>query len=171
MKIKRQEVCTKCTKGNYYMFFKCDQCQSNRVYTKDIDYEVDIPQSAMDGHKIIIVGESHRSISASPGDLYIFVKVKEHFLFKRESQFNLTTNLEMDVFETISRKKIIVTGIDGQQYAIRKHKYQTFMPNTRIKIKDAGLFDPITMKRGHMNVIVDIINYEKMTPKQKIGER
>jgi DnaJ-class molecular chaperone len=120
-----------CSLGQYYKFFTCKQCQSQRVYYKEVDIEIELPQSVEDGYKIVLPGQSHRSINAKNGDLNIYIKVEKHFLFTREpSTFNIAMELKMNVHETITRNKFIITGIDGQQYSIGKSKYQTLMPNT-----------------------------------------
>lgn len=171
VKIKRQEVCTKCSKGNYYKFYTCSVCRSDRVYYKEVEFQVNIPRSTKNGYKIVFPKESHRSLVAQPGDLNVFVKITKHPIFslKDGGGVHLKMKRTISVHETISKRKFTIRTIDKRKYYIKKPQYQTFMPNTCIKIKNAGLYDPERDKRGHLYVYFDIKDYDKMRKDQKLG--
>lgn len=169
-KVTRQEVCDRCADGNFYMYFTCDQCQSKRVYYKEVELEVEIPRSCLtEGFKIILEKESHRSLNVTAGDLNVFVKVDKDPFYKIEANYGLSMSLDMSVFEIISKKKITVSTIDNQKFVIKKPKYQTFMPNTRIKIKNGGFFNPRSRRRGPLFVIINVKNFDKLKTEQKLG--
>lgn len=169
VKIKRQEVCNKCCKGNYYKFYTCSVCHSERVYYKEVDFEVNVPQSCQNGYKIVLPKESHRSLSAEPGDLNIFVTIIRHPIFSVQGKYHLKMKYVLSVHQVITKKKFTIKSIDNSKYRIKKPKYQTFMPNTCVKIKNAGLFDPERAKRAHLYVYFDIKDFDKMRKDQKIG--
>ena len=61
----------------------CKECNGKKILTKNEKVEVMIPIGTPDDDKIVIKGKGNEHFEASPGDLIIVVKIKEHPIFRR----------------------------------------------------------------------------------------
>lgn len=66
---------------------KCPTCHGSGIEKERIEKKVKIPAGIDDGQRLRLDGMGEASPNGGPnGDLYIFVRVKEHSLFEREGQ-------------------------------------------------------------------------------------
>ena len=76
-------TCPQCAGNGKHAEKECRDCKGtgSQIYTEKL--EVEIPAGVDTGSRLRVAGMGERGRSAS-GDLYVFVMVKEHRLFKRE---------------------------------------------------------------------------------------
>lgn len=115
----------------------CGSCQgTGRVYKKRT-LEVNIPAGVDTGVRMRLSGEGDAGLNGSaPGDLYVFLSVKEHELFKREGEF-LFCEVPLPMTTAALGGEVLVPTIDGQGEKVTvKAGLQS---GTQIRLKGKGM--------------------------------
>ena len=80
-----ERTCPKCGGRGEMIATPCRNCGGSGREHKEKQLSVSIPQGVEDGTRIRLNGEGESGLrGASPGDLYIFLSLKQHRLFKRD---------------------------------------------------------------------------------------
>ncbi|MCJ9429853.1 molecular chaperone DnaJ [Kordiimonas marina] len=80
-----ERTCPKCHGSGRIIINPCKTCRGAGTVHKDKTLQVKIPQGVEEGTRIRLSGEGEAgSRGAPPGDLYIFLSIKPHPLFKRD---------------------------------------------------------------------------------------
>lgn len=104
--IKKDKMCKKCN-GNKYLNIKKTKL-------------VDIPKGSIDGEYIVFENEGHTFIENNTrSDLVVFIKEKEHKIFKRgftikniSDPYNLFTEIDITLAEALCGFKKTIKGLD-----------------------------------------------------------
>lgn len=128
-----ERTCTTCQGTGQVIERPCRGCSGAGRKHKDKNLSVNVPTGVEDGMRIRVAGEGEAGLrGGSPGDLYLFVSIRPHKLFKREGPhlycrvpINLTTAALGGEFEvpTIDAGRARITippGTQtGQQFRLR----------------------------------------------------
>jgi molecular chaperone DnaJ len=80
-----ERTCATCQGGGRVIEKPCRKCRGTGRVHKDRTLSVTIPAGVEDGTRIRLAGEGEAGLrGAPPGDLYIFLSIKPHRLFRRE---------------------------------------------------------------------------------------
>ncbi|MEE9139845.1 MAG: molecular chaperone DnaJ [Alphaproteobacteria bacterium] len=80
-----ERTCATCQGGGRVIEKPCRKCGGSGRVHKDKRLSVTIPAGVEDGTRIRLVGEGEAGLRGAPtGDLYIFLTIKPHRLFRRE---------------------------------------------------------------------------------------
>ncbi|MGD6858418.1 MAG: molecular chaperone DnaJ [Enterobacteriaceae bacterium] len=80
-----QQTCSKCNGEGKIIRYPCKKCHGSGIFEKYNNIDINIPSGINSGDKMRIKGAgSISNIDSHKGDLYIFINVKKHQIFKRE---------------------------------------------------------------------------------------
>lgn len=85
--VRVQTTCPQCRGAGAIITEPCTSCRGHGVVQERVQKNVNIPAGVEDGMKVRVPGEGEPSPEGGqPGDLYVFVAVRNHRLFQREGQ-------------------------------------------------------------------------------------
>jgi len=114
-----QQTCPQCAGSGEEITNPCKDCngQGNKQTSKKIS--VTIPRGVDDGTRIRLAGKGEAgSRGGASGDLYLFVNVKSHELFKR-SDVNLFFEFPISIADAALGTTIEIPTIDGKKAKIK----------------------------------------------------
>ena len=80
-----ERACSTCAGAGRVIENPCGTCRGNGRIQKEKTLSVNIPAGVEDGTRIRLAGEGEAGVrSTAPGDLYIFLSIEEHPIFKRD---------------------------------------------------------------------------------------
>tara|TARA_B100001142_G_scaffold37221_1_gene32646 strand:- start:5239 stop:6378 length:1140 start_codon:yes stop_codon:yes gene_type:complete len=114
-----QQTCPQCTGSGEEITNPCTDCngQGNKQISKKIS--VSIPKGVDDGTRIRLAGKGEAGTrGGASGDLYLFINVKSHDLFKR-SDVNLFFEFPISIADAALGTTIEIPTIDGKKGKIK----------------------------------------------------
>lgn len=161
-----ERTCHDCNGTGENVSDPCKDCHGQGRVHKDKTLNIDIPAGVDDGMRIRIAGEGEAGVrGGKPGDLYVFVNVKDHNIFKRDEEdihcivpLKVTTAILGGAIEvpTIAGTKAKVTIPEGTKSGTQFRLRGKGMP----VIKSGG-------RKGDMIVHTELEIPVKLTKKQK----
>ncbi|MEM1398413.1 MAG: molecular chaperone DnaJ [Pseudomonadota bacterium] len=160
-----ERVCPTCSGAGRIIQNPCITCNGTGRTETDKELEVKIPAGVDDGTRIRLSGEGEAGMrGAPPGDLYIFLSIKPHKLFKRDgadlycvAPIPMTTAalggaIEVPTIEG-ARAKVSIPG--GTQ------------PGAQFRLRSKGVSVLRSSNRGDMYVQVRVETPVNLTKRQK----
>ena len=114
-----QQTCPQCAGSGEEITNPCSECsgQGNKQISKKIS--VTIPKGVDDGTRIRLSGKGEAGTrGGASGDLYLFINVKSHELFKR-SDVNLFFEFPISITDAALGTTIEIPTIDGKKAKIK----------------------------------------------------
>jgi len=114
-----QQTCPQCAGAGEEITHPCNDCngQSNKQTTKKLS--VTIPKGVDDGTRIRLAGKGEAGTrGGSSGDLYLFINVHSHNLFKRSDE-NLFFECPISIADAALGTTIEIPTIDGGKAKIK----------------------------------------------------
>jgi molecular chaperone DnaJ len=129
-----ERTCTTCQGTGHIIKDPCKNCYGQGRVLKDRTLKVTIPAGIEDGSRVRLAGEGEAGLHGAPsGDLYVFVEVQPHRLFKRQGSdlyFNATIpmatailggDVEVPTIEGGRARVSIPSGAQsGKQFRLRR---------------------------------------------------
>jgi molecular chaperone DnaJ len=110
-----ERTCPTCSGTGRVISDPCEACGGSGRVHREKTLSVTIPQGVEDGTRIRLTGEGEAGTrGGAPGDLYIFVSVAPHRMFKREGS-NLYCRVPIPVTTAALGGQIEVPTIDGRR--------------------------------------------------------
>ncbi len=129
-----RRTCSTCNGSGQIIRNACTECQGHGYKQVQRKLRVNIPAGVDDGNRLRLSGEGQPGVNGGPpGDLYVFLKVKEHLFFERQeadlhctiplnlAQAALGCEIEVPTLEQPSKLKIPEGTQNGAQFKLR-HK-------------------------------------------------
>jgi molecular chaperone DnaJ len=114
-----ERTCPTCSGLGQIIKNPCATCAGNGRIEKERSLSVNIPAGVETGTRIRLAGEGEAGMRGGPtGDLYIFIEVAEHELFKRESQ-HLFCRVPVSMSSAALGGDIEVPTIDGGRSRVK----------------------------------------------------
>lgn len=114
-----QKTCGNCQGAGQVISDPCRTCSGSGRVQKEKTLSVKIPAGVEDGNRIRLSGEGEAGIRGGPpGDLYIFVSVRPHELFKRHGE-NLYCRVPIPMTEAVLGGEIIVPTLSGKKAKVK----------------------------------------------------
>lgn len=163
-----ERPCPKCGGQGEYVSDPCKTCDGSGQTRVTRDLDVTIPAGVEDGTRIRLSGEGDAAPASSGagqrGDLYLFVHVKPHDIFQRESA-NLFCDAPVPMTIAALGGEIEIPTIDGGR---------TFMKipagsqsGQRMRLKGKGMSVLRSAARGDMYVELSVETPSKLTARQR----
>ena len=110
-----ERTCPTCSGTGRVISDPCEPCGGSGRVHREKTLSVTIPQGVEDGTRIRLTGEGEAGTrGGAPGDLYIFVSVAPHRMFKREGS-NLYCRVPIPVTTAALGGQLDVPTIDGRK--------------------------------------------------------
>ena len=114
-----ERTCPTCQGAGQVIPEPCDTCHGAGRVERSKNLEVQIPAGVDDGTRIRVAGEGEAGQrGAGPGDLYIFVALKPHAIFKRDGT-TLFAQVPVSITTAALGGEIEVPGLDKQPATIK----------------------------------------------------
>jgi molecular chaperone DnaJ len=108
-----ERTCNTCHGTGHIIKDPCKNCYGQGRVLKDRSLKVTIPAGIEDGSRVRLSGEGEAGLNGAPsGDLYVFVEVHSHRLFKRQGS-DLYFNATIPMSTAILGGEVEVPTIDG----------------------------------------------------------
>lgn len=145
-------TCPKCN-GSGRLMNACPSCHGDGRLTRAESVDVRIPPGAQNAARLRVAGKGNAGThGASPGDLYITVRVEPHPIFQRTGD-DIEIKIPITVWEASLGAKIEVPTIDGR--ALLKIPQGTRNAQ-RFRLREKGVFNSRKNTRGDQIVEVEI---------------
>lgn len=131
--------------------------RDTRGKLKSEKISVRIPPGVDTGSKVRVKGKGEQS-GSKRGDLILKVKVLPHPIFKRENN-NINLELPVTFYEAALGTKVEVPTIDGNAQVVIPAGVQN---GTKLRLKNKGVKNIKTGKKGNQYVIIKIVMPEKI---------
>ena len=114
-----ERTCPTCQGAGQMINNPCKSCSGAGRTEKERSLSVNIPAGVETGTRIRLSGEGEAGLRGGPsGDLYIFIEVKEHALFQRDS-VNLYCHVPVSIGTAALGGDIEVPTIDGGRSRVK----------------------------------------------------
>jgi len=148
-----QQTCPQCNGYGETISKACTKCKGNGKVQSDENVSVKIPKGVDDGNRIRLSGKGEAgSRSGGSGDLYLFISVQNHSLFKR-SEENLFFELPITFTDAALGTTIEVPCIDGSKTKVKIPEGTQY--GKQLRLKDKGM--PILRKSSCGDLYIRII--------------
>ena len=114
-----QQTCPQCSGSGEQITNPCKNCSGSGKKQTDKNLSVTIPKGVDDGTRIRLSGKGEAgSKGGSNGDLYLFINIKSHEIFKR-SEENLFFECPISIADATLGATIEIPTIDGGKAKIK----------------------------------------------------
>ena len=160
----RVGTCDECNGSGEIIKEKCPKCHGSGREIKSRRINAKIPAGVDSNSIITISGEGEHGLrGGSPGDLYIYISVKEDEIFKREGN-NIFLNIPISFTEAALGAKIVVPTLEGNEDYTIAEGTQT---GTQFRLKSKGVPSIRGVGRGDLYFTVDVKVPTKLSDKQR----
>ena len=160
-----ERTCPKCQGAGYFIKNPCKKCSGSGRLRKDKSLSVNIPAGIEDGVRIRLTGEGEAGLRGSPpGDLYIFVSIRSHEIFQRDSS-HLFCRVPIPITTAALGGTVEVPTLDGKRARITiPSGTQT---GKQFRLRSKGMPEMRSKHFGDLHVETLIETPINLTKKQK----
>ncbi len=156
-------TCPSCHGEGKVIKESCAECRGQGRIERAHTIEVAIPAGVDNGMRLRVGNEGEPGENGGPpGDLYVFIEVKEHAFFERRGA-DLYCNIPVTVAQAALGAEITIPTLNGEEKLSIPEGTQ---PGTLFRKKGKGLPDPHGGK-GDLYVNVRVVIPSKLTKEQK----
>ncbi|WP_425362716.1 molecular chaperone DnaJ [Candidatus Tisiphia endosymbiont of Hybos culiciformis] len=160
-----EQTCAKCQGAGQIIKNPCKKCHGQGRYSQHRNLLVNIPAGIEESTRIRLTGEGDAGIrGGNNGDLYIFVTVKPHDLYKVDG-INLHCRLPISFIKAILGGEIEVPDIEGGK--VRLKIPAGTQNGEQLRLKGKGMSKVRSTIRGDMFAHMHIEIPKNLTKKQK----
>lgn len=114
-----ERTCQTCSGTGQIIATPCKSCHGQGRVRKEKNLEVKIPAGIDDGMKMRVADEGEAGVRGAPaGDLYVFINVKHHKMFKRDGD-KIFCKVPIQMIDAALGGDIEVPSIDGERVNIK----------------------------------------------------
>jgi molecular chaperone DnaJ len=148
-----QQTCPQCQGNGESIGTACKKCNSAGKVQSDESVSVKIPKGVDDGTRIRLSGKGEAGAkSGANGDLYLFISIQNHSLFKR-SEENLFFELPITFADAALGTTIEVPCINGSKVNVKIPSGTQY--GKQLRLKDKGM--PILRRSSFGDLYIRII--------------
>lgn len=160
-----EQGCPRCGGAGQIIKNPCKKCNGEGRVHSDKTITVSIPAGINDGNRIRLAGEGQAgSRGGPPGDLYIFVSIKPHAIFRVENG-DIHCRVPIDFPTAVLGGEVEVPSIDGKKIKLKIP--EGTQNGDKLKIKDKGMSNIRSSVRGSMICHIFIEVPKKLSDSQK----
>lgn len=142
----------------------CPTCRGEGRFAQESTITVSIPAGVNDGTRVRIAGQGEAGQRGSPpGDLYVFVSVRNHGVFHREKT-ELAVELSISFAQAALGATVEVPTLEGRAELKIPPGTQS---GERLTVPGQGLPALRGGKRGNQHVFIKVRTPTKLTPRQR----
>ena len=159
-----RRTCSTCNGSGQIIRNPCGECHGHGYKQVQKKLKVHIPAGVDTGNRLRLAGEGQPGANGGPqGDLYVFLKVKEHPFFERQEN-DLHCTIPLNVAQAALGCEIDVPGIEGTQKLKIPEGTQS---GAQFKMRHRGAPIVNTNGRGDLYVHVTVRTPSKVTREQR----
>ena len=156
--------CTQCRGAGQIITDPCEQCSGSGHIERERPLTIQIPAGVDDGSRIRSVGHGEAGVRGGPpGDLYVFLRVSPHKLFRRDGE-DILVELPITFAQAALGADLDVPTIHGSEPITIPAGTQT---GTRIRIRGKGVPRLRGSGNGDHIVFVTVVTPTKLNKEQR----
>jgi molecular chaperone DnaJ len=160
-----ERTCHDCNGSGSKISDPCTSCHGDGRVQDEKTLSVNIPAGVENGSRIRLSGEGEAGIrGASNGDLYIFVSLEEHDLFKRQNN-DLYITMPIKMSTATLGGTIEVPVIEGGKAIVTIP--QGTQSKSKFRLKGKGMSVMQSSRRGDMYIVVEVETPVSLSARQK----
>ena len=157
-------TCPACRGQGQMIREACAQCRGQGMIERERTIELRIPAGVDNQTRLRVAGEGEAgSNGGPPGDLYVFLEVKEHPFFERRNA-DLYCSIPVSIAQAALGAEISVPTLNGEEKLKVPEGTQS---GTIFRLKGKGLPNPHGGGRGDLYVNIRIVTPTKLTREQR----
>lgn len=162
--IQTETTCHACSGTGFKFKNTCETCKGKRLNRKTKTINFKVPKGVEHGDQMRMSGRGGAGLNGGPnGDIYINFSVKDHPLYKRESD-----DLIIEVPLTITEAVMGTTKEIPTPYGSIKHTFDSgTQSNTTIRLRGKGIKSDKTSRTGDLYIVTNVVIPSKLDRKQK----
>ena len=147
-----ERPCPNCHGAGEIITSPCRECRGEGQVDVPQKLQIEIPPGVDTGTRIRLSGKGEAGPrGAAPGDLYIFVHVKQHPIFVREGT-TLATRVPISFTKAALGGSIEIPGLDGEELTLEIPA--GIQSGKQLRQRGAGM--PVLQGRGRGDMVVEI---------------
>ena len=159
-----RRTCGTCNGSGQVIKNPCTECRGQGYQQAQRKLKVHIPAGVDDGNRLRLAGEGQPGLNSGPaGDLYVFLKVKEHPFFERREN-DLHCTIPINMAQAALGCEIEVPGIEGSTMLKIPEGTQS---GAQFKLRHRGAPVLNTNHRGDLWVHVSVATPSRLTREQR----
>ena len=157
-------TCPSCQGRGYTYERVCSKCQGKGSVRNKKELIVKVPAGVDEESQLRLVGKGESGLNGGPsGDLYISFSIDKHPLFERRED-DIYLELPITITEAILGCRKEINTLYGNVYLNILAGTQS---GNKLSLKDKGVSNVSTRRKGNMYVIINVIIPTKIDRKQK----
>ncbi|SFQ99754.1 molecular chaperone DnaJ [Desulfoscipio geothermicus] len=163
-RVVQSRTCDRCRGTGVIIEKPCPTCRGAGKVRRHRTIKVKIPAGVDTGSRLRLAGEGEAGQRGGPpGDLYVYIHVSPHPVFKREGN-NVIIEAPVNYAQAALGDEITVPTLDGQAKLRVPEGTQT---GTILRMRNKGIPDVRGYGRGDQHVYIKVITPTRLTEKQK----
>lgn len=163
-RIMQTRGCDRCNGTGKIIDKPCPTCHGTGHIRKTRNIKVNVPPGVDNGSRLRLAGEGEAGKMGAPsGDLYVYIHVKPHRVFKREGD-DLICDMPISFAQAALGDEFDVPTLDGQ---VRLKIPEGTQTGTIFRMKGKGIPHINGYGQGDQHVRVKIATPSKLTDRQK----
>jgi len=160
-----QRTCPRCRGEGDILEDPCRACGGSGLQKESSSVTIQIPQGVEDGTRLRVQGEGDLEPGVSRrGDLYVDITVRDHAFFKRDGN-NVICEVPISFTQAALGDEISVPTLEGDEAEVRVPAGT--QPGTMLRLKNEGIPDVRTGRRGHQLINITVHVPESLTKEQE----
>ncbi len=160
-----ERTCPTCQGSGRVVTNPCKVCSGSGVVHKEKTLAINVPPGVEDGTRIRLSGEGEAGLrGGQPGDLYIFVTVAPHRLFRREGH-NIFCRVPIPMTTAALGGDVEVPTIEGKR--VRLAIPGGTQTGKQIRLRNKGMTELHGQTRGDMFVEIIVETPVNLTKRQQ----
>jgi len=163
-RIVQSRTCDRCRGTGQVIEKPCPTCRGAGSVRKTRSIKVKVPPGVDNGSRLRLAGEGEAGTRGGPpGDLYVYIHVKQHKLFRREGD-DLICEIPLSFVQAALGDEIDVPTLEGKEKLKIPEGTQ---PGTVFRIRGKGVPHLSGFGRGDQHVRIKVMIPGKLSEKQK----
>lgn len=159
-----RRTCGQCNGRGQIIRRPCTQCKGEAHIRSHRKLKVNIPPGVSTGTRLRLANEGQPGANnGTPGDLYVFIKVKEHAIFERQED-DLYCTIPINIAQAALGTDVDLLTFDGLQNIKVPEGTQS---SSRVRLRGFGVPHLQGSGRGDLFVNIDVKTPTKLTREQR----
>jgi len=163
-RIIQTRTCERCRGAGKFIEKPCPTCRGSGQVRKTRQIKVKVPAGVDSGSRLRVAGEGEAGIRGGPrGDLYVYIHVKPHKIFKREND-DLICEINITFVQAALGDEVEVPTLEGSAKIKIPEGTQS---GTIFRMKGKGIPNVSGYGRGDQHVVARVVTPVRLSEKQK----
>jgi len=158
------KTCERCRGEGKFVRTPCTECNGRGKVRNRRRIKIKIPAGVDTGSRLRVAHEGEAGERGGPpGDLYVYIFVKQHKLFTREND-DVICEVPISIVQAALGDEIEVPTLDGQ---VKVRIPEGTQSGTTLRLKDKGITHLRGHGRGDQHIRVKVVTPKKLTDRQR----